>query len=149
MQTVYHGTSAAFPPKQLTSGPDTSAMTGKPMPGLWLTTSPETAAAYASWSADCTGETLLRVITLEISRDCPRTQSPLRPEDLLITMPELRYQQDLLKVLRGYKVRRSRLKEAPRKGWLLEVPDLEIRLITANAATMAKLPGDVRIPKPE
>ena len=45
---VYHGTAAHFPIKELTHGPDTAALLGVPKPGLWLTTNPKVAAAYAS-----------------------------------------------------------------------------------------------------
>ena len=69
---VYHGTAEQFPVKELRGGPDTAGLMGKPMPALWLTENPELAANYASWSADCTKGKHLRVICLEMDRECPR-----------------------------------------------------------------------------
>ena len=106
---AYHGTAARFPIKELTYGPDTSAQLGTPMPGLWLTSSPELAAAYASWSADCTKSNYLRVISLEMGEDCPRWYNPQRPEDFIVRYPEREYENGGLKVIRAYRVRRSKL----------------------------------------
>ena len=106
---MYHGTAARFPPKELTGGPDTAALMGRRMPGLWLTDTANFAAHYASWSADCTHSKLLRVITLEMTKDCPRIHNPDRQVDFLVQNPERGYQRGDLKVLRAYRVRRQRV----------------------------------------
>ena len=138
---VYHGTAANFPIKQLTYGPDSSAQLGKPMSGLWLSTNPKLAVAYASWSADCTGENHLRVISLEMNEDCPRWHNPDRPEDFVIRYPEPQYENGNLKVLRGYRLRRTR---APieQKAWLINVKwDIsDIPIAVPHLDMMEKLP---------
>ena len=137
---VYHGTAANFPPKQLTGGPDTAALLGKPMPGLWLTKDIELAASYASWSADCTGDKLLRVISLEMADDCPRFHNPSRPQDFVIRHPEHEYENGRLKVLRGYRVRRRRLPELNSLGWELQIPELKVQVVVPSADIMEALP---------
>ena len=145
---VYHGTAADFRPKQLTGGPDTAALLGKPMPGLWMSTSLELAATYASWSADCTGGNLLRVISLEMSDDCPRYHNPSRPEDFVVRNPEREYEMGTLKVKRGYRIRRRRVVVSDIRGWMLQIPELGLQLMTPDADTMDALPpGTTRIIK--
>ena len=139
---VYHGTAARFPMKQLTGGPDTSALLGTPKPGLWLTTEPRLAATYASWSADCTESNYLRVIALEMNEDCPRWHNPQRKEDFVVRWPEREYENGNLKVLRGYHLKRFKL-PGPPAMWELRVKwDLaEHNIIVQHADTMEALPS--------
>ena len=144
---VYHGTAARFPIKELTYGPDTSAQLGTPMPGLWLTSSPELAAVYASWSADCTKSTYLRVIALEMGEDCPRRYNPQRPEDFVVRYPGREYENGSLKVLRAYRVRRSKLPGSS-SGWMLRIKwDLAKREIAVPGPDMMEAlpPGFTQI----
>ena len=136
---VYHGTAARFPPKKLTSGPDTAALMGRRMPGLWLTETANLAAHYASWSADCTRSKLLRVIALEMTKDCPRIHNPDRPADFLIQNPQREYKCGNLKVLRAYRVYRKRPQTPPISSWHLNVPPLDVNIIVLHAKDMAKL----------
>ena len=136
---AYHGTAARFPPKRLTGGPDTAAFMGTPMPGLWLTETANLAAHYASWSADCTRSKLLRIITLEMTDDCPRIHNPERPADFLIQNPEHEYKSGNLRILRAYRVYRKRLHTPPISSWHLTVPPLDVNIIALHAKDMAKL----------
>ena len=138
---VYHGTAARFPIKELTYGPDTSAQLGTPMPGLWLTNNPELAATYASWSADCTASNYLRVITLEMSEDCQRWHNPQRAEDFVVRCPEREYENGNLRVLRAYRIRRSKWPNLP-GAWVLNVnwDKCENTIIVPNANLMEALP---------
>lgn len=142
---VYHGTAARFPIKQLTYGPDTSAQLGTPMPGLWLTNNPKQAAAYASWSADCTKSDNMRVIALEMDEGCPRWHNPRRTEDFVIRSPEREYENGNLKVIRAYRVKRKKVFD-PNSGqsvaWMLQVRWnlAETEIVVPNADVMEALP---------
>ena len=138
---VYHGTSIKFPIKELTYGPDSSAHFGKPWPGLWLTSDPLLAVNYASWSADCRGDTFLRVIALEMGDECPRVYSPEREEDFLVSNPEKEYENGDLKVLRAYRLRRKPWPEN-KYIWELRVKwDLaDKQILVPNAAAMESAP---------
>ena len=137
---VYHGTAARFPAKELTGGPDTAALLGKPMPGLWLTESPELAAQYASWSADCTRSKHLRVVSLEMADDCLRFRNPSRPEDFVVRYPERELESGKLKILRAYRVRRNKLFNSGSPYWELQVPELGVHVVGLNADGMEALP---------
>ena len=143
---VYHGTAARFPIRELTYGPDGSAMMGTPWPGLWLTKDPRLAALYASWSADCTGESFLRVIAVEIKDKCPRKYSLHRPEDFVVRYPEREYENGNLRVMRGYRIQRRRDPEVPyawriRAKWNITETDF----IVPHAGVMESLPSGFRL----
>ena len=138
---VYHGTAARFPIKELTHGPDESAQLGIPKPGLWLTTNPKLAALYASWSADCTKSTFLRVIALDMDEECPRWHNPQRIEDFVIRFPEREYEDGNLKVRRAYRVKRTKVPGSPQM-WMLQVRwDLaESNIVVPHADVIEAMP---------
>ena len=142
---VYHGTAARFPIRKLREGPDTAALLGRPMPGLWLTENPELAEQYASWSADCTKGKRLRIISLEMAEDCPRYHNPGRSADFVVEHPKAQYRNGNLTVLEEYPVQRSKVHNAGRWAWELIVPELDIRTIVLNAKDMAWLFDSMRI----
>ena len=137
---VYHGTSADFPAAELRGGPDTAALSGRAIPGLWLTTKPGMAAAYASWSADCVGGSRLRVIELEMRQRCSRRRSKVHPEDFVVKNPGWQYRSGNLRVTgTEYPVRRTRPEELL-EAWLLEIEwDIGDRRILVPSAKMMAL----------
>ena len=143
---VYHGTAARFPMKELQAGPDTAAILGKPMPGLWLTTQPRMAALYASWSADCTRDRHLRVIALEMRDECTRWHNPQKPEDLVVREPRREFENGNLRVLRGYRIKRYPVQDSPAMWELRVAWDLdEARIIVPHAKMMSNLPPGTEV----